>query len=48
MITGYTNASLTMKCDLTAEYICPLLNYMDQHRLRASKLQIITLKAAKP
>lgn len=28
---GYTNASWTLKCDLTCEYVCRLLNYMDQH-----------------
>ena len=28
---GYTNASWTLKCDLTCEYVCRLLNYMD-HR----------------
>jgi cation diffusion facilitator CzcD-associated flavoprotein CzcO len=28
---GYTNASWTLKCDLTCEYICRLLNYMDRH-----------------
>ena len=28
---GYTNASWTLKCDLTAEYFCRLLNHMDQH-----------------
>jgi monooxygenase len=28
---GYTNASWTLKCDLTAEYVCRLLNYMDKH-----------------
>jgi cation diffusion facilitator CzcD-associated flavoprotein CzcO len=28
---GYTNASWTLKCDLTCEYACRLLNYMDQH-----------------
>lgn len=27
---GYTNASWTLKCDLTAQYICRLLNYMDE------------------
>ena len=26
--TGYTNASWTLKCDLTCEYVCRLLNYM--------------------
>ncbi len=28
---GYTNASWTLKSDLTAAYVCRLLNYMDQH-----------------
>ena len=28
---GYTNASWTLKCDLTAEYVCRLINYMDEH-----------------
>jgi len=27
---GYTNASWTLKCDLTAEYVCRILNYMDR------------------
>ena len=27
---GYTNASWTLKCDLTSEYVCKLLNYMDR------------------
>jgi cation diffusion facilitator CzcD-associated flavoprotein CzcO len=27
---GYTNASWTLKVDLTAEYVCRLLNHMDQ------------------
>ncbi len=27
---GYTNASWTLKCDLTAEYVCRLLKHMDQ------------------
>ena len=27
---GYTNASWTLKCDLAAEYLCRLLNHMDQ------------------
>ena len=25
---GYTNASWTLKCDLTSEYVCRLLNHM--------------------
>ena len=28
---GYTNASWTLKCDLTCEYVCRLLQYMDRH-----------------
>jgi cyclohexanone monooxygenase len=27
---GYTNASWTLKTDLTANYVCKLLNYMDK------------------
>ncbi len=28
---GYTNASWTLKCDLTAEYVCRLLKHMDRN-----------------
>jgi monooxygenase len=28
---GYTNASWTLKCDLTCEYMCRLLNHMSAH-----------------
>lgn len=28
---GYTNASWTLKCDLTAEYVCRMLKYMDKN-----------------
>jgi cation diffusion facilitator CzcD-associated flavoprotein CzcO len=28
---GYTNASWTLKCELSAQYICRLLNYMQRH-----------------
>src|SRR5579871_3524981 len=31
---GYTNASWTLKCDLTCEYVCRLINYMDRHNYR--------------
>jgi cation diffusion facilitator CzcD-associated flavoprotein CzcO len=31
---GYTNASWTLKCDLTCEYVCRLLNYMEKHGYR--------------
>jgi monooxygenase len=30
---GYTNASWTLKCDLTCEYVCRLLNHMRAHGL---------------
>ena len=28
---GYTNASWTLKADLTSEYVCRLVNHMDRH-----------------
>ena len=31
---GYTNASWTLKCDLTCDYVCRLLNYMARKHLR--------------
>jgi cation diffusion facilitator CzcD-associated flavoprotein CzcO len=31
MALGYTNASWTLKCDLTCEYVCRLINHMDEH-----------------
>jgi monooxygenase len=31
---GYTNASWTLKCDLTCDYVCRLLNHMHENRLR--------------
>jgi len=33
---GYTNASWTLKCDLTCEYVCRLINYMDRKGLAAA------------
>ncbi len=30
---GYTNASWTLKCDLTCDYVCRLLNYMHDRSL---------------
>ncbi|MET0983167.1 MAG: NAD(P)/FAD-dependent oxidoreductase, partial [Telluria sp.] len=33
MTFGYTNASWTLKADLTAAYVCRLLRYMDRHGL---------------
>jgi monooxygenase len=32
---GYTNASWTLKCDLTSRYVCRLINYMDEHGHRS-------------
>jgi monooxygenase len=32
---GYTNASWTLKCDLTCDYVCRLLNHMHEHGLVA-------------
>jgi monooxygenase len=34
MALGYTNASWTLKCDLTCEYVCRLLAHMDVHGYR--------------
>ncbi|HTA15983.1 MAG TPA: NAD(P)/FAD-dependent oxidoreductase [Solirubrobacteraceae bacterium] len=31
---GYTNASWTLKCDLTCEYVCRLLNHMEERGYR--------------
>jgi cation diffusion facilitator CzcD-associated flavoprotein CzcO len=31
---GYTNASWTLKADLTCEYVCRLVRYMDRHGYR--------------
>jgi hypothetical protein len=31
---GYTNASWTLKCDLTCEYVCRVLKHMDEHGYR--------------
>jgi monooxygenase len=31
---GYTNASWTLKCDLTCEYVCRILNHMTKTRTR--------------
>ena len=33
---GYTNASWTLKCELICEYVCRLLNYMDEHGYRVA------------
>ncbi len=33
LFMGYTNASWTLKCDLTSEYVCRLIRHMDRHKL---------------
>ena len=33
-VFGYTNASWTLKADLTCEYVCRLLNHMDRNGYR--------------
>ena len=30
LASGYTNASWTLKCDLTSQYVCRLINFMDE------------------
>ena len=32
---GYINASWTLKADLTCEYVCRLINYMDKNKLQS-------------
>jgi cation diffusion facilitator CzcD-associated flavoprotein CzcO len=31
MCVGYTNASWTLRADLTSKYVCRLINFMDRH-----------------
>jgi len=40
MAFGYTNASWTLKADLTAGYVCRLLNYMSRHGYRVATPQL--------
>src|SRR3989440_2972731 len=37
---GYTNASWTLKCDLTCAYVCRLLNHMDAHGYAACVAEV--------
>lgn len=34
LTVGYTNATWTLKAELTATFVCRLLRYMDRHKLR--------------
>ena len=36
-VTGYTNASWTLKCDLTSAYVCRLLQHMDANGFSACR-----------
>jgi monooxygenase len=35
-VFGYTNASWTLKADLTSDYVCRVLNYMDRRRVKVA------------
>lgn len=48
MAFGYTNASWTLKADLTAGYVCRLLNYMDKHGYAVARPQRDPLVAEQP
>ena len=48
MTYGYTNASWTLKADLTAAYVCRLLAYMDRHRYGVAIPQGNTREARLP
>ncbi|GIW02169.1 MAG: flavin-binding family monooxygenase [Roseiflexus sp.] len=46
---GYTNASWTLKCELIAQYVCRLLNYMEKHGYaRCTPRRPNTLLSAQP
>lgn len=45
---GYINASWTLRADLTAQYICRLLNHMDQHGQRVVVPKADPAVVAKP
>ena len=48
MAFGYTNASWTLKVDLTANYFCRLLRYLDRHQLAIAVPRRPTNLAARP
>jgi cation diffusion facilitator CzcD-associated flavoprotein CzcO len=41
IFVGYTNASWTLKSDLTSEYISRALHYLDKHKHKALQAQVI-------
>ncbi|MEZ4366348.1 MAG: NAD(P)/FAD-dependent oxidoreductase [Kofleriaceae bacterium] len=36
LVVGYTNASWTLKCELSLAYVCRLLRHLDRHGLRVA------------
>ena len=38
---GYTNASWTLKSDLTSEYISRMLKYLDKHNYKSVEAKVI-------
>ncbi len=45
---GYTNASWTLKADLTSEYVCRLLNHMDAHGYTSCVAEVDPSVSEKP
>ncbi|RTZ03138.1 NAD(P)/FAD-dependent oxidoreductase [Flavobacterium bomense] len=41
IFVGYTNASWTLKSDLTSEYISRVLNYLDKHHYKAVQSKVV-------
>ena len=41
IFAGYTNASWTLKSDLTSEYISRVLKYTDKHQFKTIKASVI-------
>ena len=41
IFVGYTNASWTLKSDLTSEYISRVLNYLDKHHYKAMQAKVV-------
>lgn len=45
---GYTNASWTLKADLSSQYVCRLINYMEQHHYTSCMPVIKTSQRDEP
>ena len=41
VFAGYTNASWTLKSDLTSEYISRMLKYLDKHSYKSVEAKVI-------